>query len=155
DRILAGMSAPPSSSLEEEGMRSVRHGRFLAIVGLPTLVAVLAICPSSAGAAVSAGGACTLPSPFPTCTTTKQKVAKRQTQTLAPGWYGPLMVKNGATLVLQGGDYTFCALRVSRGAKLLVAAPATVRVTGDVAFSNGSLVGPQAGLSAGPCDLQL
>jgi hypothetical protein len=45
-------------------------------------------------------------------------VAKRGSAALTPGVYRALRVKNGGTLVLGGGDYEFCSVKVARNGSL-------------------------------------
>jgi hypothetical protein len=97
--------------------------------------------------------ACGFPEDFPEdCSGEPIDVLKRSHRTLAPGTYAAVRVRNGATLVLEGGTYTFCSLHVSRNGKLLFEAPSQVRVVGDVSFSNATRVAPVGSLSACEAD---
>ena len=91
---------------------------------------------------------------IPACSGPDVTLGKRASDTLPMGHYGTLRIRNGGTLVLDGGDYSFCEMRVSRRGALLFAAGARIEVAGNVAFSNGSRVGPVAGGPA-PCDVRM
>jgi hypothetical protein len=98
--------------------------------------------------------ACGYPNPFPTCDLNAPvTVLKRGTQTLAPGVYGDVRVKNGGVLTLAGGDYVFCSLRVARRGKMVAVAPARLAVSGDFVVDSSTRVAPES--NATPCNLQL
>jgi hypothetical protein len=109
----------------------------------------------AAAQGLTTGGACAAPDPLVACGTTAVRIPKRRTQTLAPGIYGAVRVQDAATLVLEGGDYTFCSLRVSRRAKLMVRDVAAVNVIGSATFSISSRTGPESGSPTAACDLGL
>ena len=113
------------------------------------LLALLACAPVAA-----AESDCSLPQPFPVCGGRSVTVGKRRVAMLGPGVYGNVRVKNGAVLALEGGEYVFCELHVSRKGSLRFAAPATIYVMRDVAFSNASTVGP-LDASTAPCDVRM
>jgi hypothetical protein len=92
---------------------------------------------------------CGFPEPFPDCSHDPgdgRTVIHDTTMTLAPGTYGDIVVQGGgpgpATLVLRGGNYTFCSLRAFRGAQIRFDAPVVVRVLNDVLVSNSTYTGP-------------
>ena len=64
------------------------------------------------------------------------------TQPVPPGHYGDVVVRDGETVILAGGEYAFCSLRTGRHARLEFAGPATVRVRDSLRLSNGSFTGP-------------
>jgi hypothetical protein len=65
---------------------------------------------------------------------------------LAPGSYGDVVLKNGATLTLAGGDYQFCSLRTGRNATIQVlgSGQSTIDIAGDLRLENGSRLAPSA-----------
>jgi hypothetical protein len=69
---------------------------------------------------------------------------------LAPGSYGDVVLKNGATLTLAGGDYQFCSLRTGRNATIQVlgSGQSTIDIAGDLRLENGSRLAPGAPASA-------
>jgi len=77
-------------------------------------------------------------------------LAKNATRTLSPGSYGNVSVGNGATLRLQPGDYTFCAMKVGRASTVEVQGPAasTIYVDGKLVVGNGSTVATSGGAPA-------
>jgi hypothetical protein len=98
--------------------------------------------------------ACGFPSAFPACDpSTNLTVGHGQAVSLsAPAGTtlkrGKVLVRGGGagsgTLILGGGTYSFCSLRVARGGTLLVDSAAQVFVSGDVRLFPGSVVGPSA-----------
>jgi hypothetical protein len=102
--------------------------------------------------------ACGFPSPFPACDASSavrvtpladcafDTVPGNQQCDLAPGTYGALWVMNDARLALGPGAYTFCNVKVGRGAT--VDAHATtifVPTGGSMKVGNGSQVGRDCG----------
>jgi hypothetical protein len=75
--------------------------------------------------------ACGFPNPFPVCDPTRSVVAKKNADCefdthpgngicdLAPGSYGTITVRNGATVLLASGAYVACDVNVSRKARVL------------------------------------
>jgi hypothetical protein len=102
--------------------------------------------------------ACGAPNPFPTCNPGASVfVAHDATTTLQPGVYGDVIVSGGGagpgTLILAGGSYTFCNMRVNRNGVVQAQAPVQVHVAGTTKFDNGSNVGPQGQIS--PCQFRI
>jgi len=100
-------------------------------------------------------GACGFPSPFPTeCSGTDITVGHDGFEERGPGSYGVVDVAGGGrgpgTLVLTGGTYTFCRLRLGRKATLLASGPVTINVIGALKLDNGSELHPASG-AIGPC----
>jgi hypothetical protein len=65
----------------------------------------------------------------------------------APRVYGSVLVQGAptpGTLVLDGGAYVFCGLRVAGRARLLVGSAAQVFVNGDLQLYQSTVVGPDA-----------
>jgi hypothetical protein len=64
---------------------------------------------------------------------------------LPSGVYGAVSIAGGGAgpgrLILEGGDYRFCAVRLGRNARMLARGPADVHVDGDAWIDNGSHVG--------------
>ena len=88
--------------------------------------------------------ACGFPSEFPSCTPGAPVVLEKgQQQTLPPGSYGELRLKNDATVRLGAGTYVFCTVAAERRAKILTAAT-TIQVVGDVRLNNAATIGPDA-----------
>jgi len=87
---------------------------------------------------------CTLPEPI-VCGGPNVVVPQHETYTMVPGVYGKLFVGNAATLLLpQVGTYTFCSIKVGRGARL-EATRATINVAGRVKVGRTSFVGTTSG----------
>lgn len=104
--------------------------------------------------------ACGYPIPFPSCAPGSPiDVAIGTTTNLGPGTYGKVRVHGTAlssgTLVLTGGNYVFCDLKVGRNADLQVAAPSTINVVGNVAFGVNSFLGPEANSGLVASDIQV
>jgi hypothetical protein len=105
-------------------------------------------------------GACGFPNPVPPCAVgTTVDVPVGTTTTLPPGVYGNVRV-HGTTLtagvlLLTGGSYVFCDLKVSRSAELRVQAPATIDVVGKASFGPSSFFGPDTGSGLVASDVQL
>ena len=104
--------------------------------------------------------ACGFPSPFPPCTPgVDVDVAVGTTTPLGPGTYGKVRVHGtsavAGALVLTGGTYTFCDLKVSRNAQLRVQTPSTVDVLGKASFGPSSFFGPDTGSGLVASDIQL
>jgi hypothetical protein len=57
---------------------------------------------------------------------------------LPPGRYGRVSLLNGATLLLQPGTFTFCDLRLGRGAMILPEGELTLAVEGNIVIGSGS-----------------
>jgi len=103
--------------------------------------------------------ACGFPSPFPPCAVgTTVDVPTGTTTVLAPGVYGRVRVHgtslSAGTLLLSGGTYTFCDVKVSRTAELRAQAPVTVNVVGKAAFGPNTFVGPDTGSGLVAGDIQ-
>jgi hypothetical protein len=64
---------------------------------------------------------------------------------LAPGTYGSLYVRNGASVTLSPGTFTFCDILMGRYATIETLGPATVNVEGRVRVGSSSRIGPQTG----------
>jgi hypothetical protein len=104
--------------------------------------------------------ACGFPSPFPACDTQLDvEVAIGATTVLTPGVYGRVRVHGGdlaaGSLVLTGGTYVFCDLKVSREAQLRVQMQAVIDVVGKTSFGPSSLFGPDTGSGLAASDIQL
>ena len=103
--------------------------------------------------------ACGFPKPFPACGGPSVIVSHGSAQLLPPGTYGDVLVQGGGagagTLILSGGHYVFCGLRVSRYAKLYAKTATEIDVAGDLAFSNLSTVGPAPGSAITARDLKI
>lgn len=86
-------------------------------------------------------------SPLPTLMTSvisgnNISLKKSQASSLASGDYGDLTLFNGATLVLEGGDYSFDSINMAKSAQLLFNGAAKVLVRNAVSTNNSSFVGP-------------
>ena len=102
--------------------------------------------------------ACEFPTPFPACGASSVTIAGGQTRTLGAGAYGNLVVMGGAsggTLVLKGGTYEFCSIRLSRGARMVLDSASQVFVSGDVRLSTHAQETPAAGAPITPADIRL
>jgi hypothetical protein len=64
---------------------------------------------------------------------------------LAPGMYGSLRVMNGARLLLDSGEFTFCDIKMGRNGIITTAPGTLINVTGNVTIGSGSRVGPATG----------
>ena len=103
--------------------------------------------------------ACGYPTPFPLCTLGNDvDVAVGTTTNLGPGSYGKVRVHgtsaSAGSLVLTGGVYTFCDLKVGRNSQLRVQNASTVNVVGKVAFGPNSFLGPDGGSGLAASDIQ-
>jgi hypothetical protein len=87
------------------------------------------------------------------CNGPDQMVDHNQITTLGPGKYGNLVVEGGGagpgTLRLTGGSYSFCSVRISRGANVSFGGPSTVTVAGNIHVNNGAKIVPVAGVQPG------
>ena len=84
--------------------------------------------------------ACGYPATFPSCAPgAPMTVDKGQQQTLPPGVYGALRLKDDATMHLGAGTYVFCGISTGRRAKILTAAT-TIQVKGDLSLNNGTII---------------
>jgi hypothetical protein len=104
--------------------------------------------------------ACGFPAPFPSCTQSNPvDVPVGMTMVLAPGSYGSVRVHGTAlsssSLILSGGTYVFCDLKVSRLSALRVQAPSTIDVVGKVSFGPSTFFGPDTGSGLVASDIQL
>lgn len=104
--------------------------------------------------------ACGFPSPFPTCNPGNGvDLAVGTTTVLPPGVYGRVRVHgtslSPASLILSGGTYVFCDLKVSRKSELRVQAPSTIDVAGKVSFGPSTFFGPDTGSGLAASDIQL
>jgi len=104
--------------------------------------------------------ACGFPAPFPLCSPgVDVEVAAGATTPLPPGTYGKVRVHGtsvaAGALVLTGGTYTFCDLKVSRNSQLRVQTPSTVNVVGKASFGPSSFLGPDTGSGLVASDIQL
>jgi hypothetical protein len=91
--------------------------------------------------------ACGFPSPFPACDPQHPvEVPIGTTTVLPPGPYGRVVVHgtslSASTLVLTGGTYVFCQLKVSRQSELRALAPVTLDVATKVSFGPSTFLGP-------------
>lgn len=70
--------------------------------------------------------------------------------------YGALSLRGAnTTLVLDGGDYTFCSIRSGRATYIIALAPVTIKVFGDVKFGDISYTGPGEGAPITASDIHL
>lgn len=102
--------------------------------------------------------ACDFPTPFPACGANRVSVEGGQTRTLPGGAYGDLVVMGGAaggTLILKGGTYEFCSVRLSRGARLVMDSASQVFVSGDVRLSTHAQETPAAAAPITPADIRI
>jgi hypothetical protein len=104
--------------------------------------------------------ACGFPDPFPVCSPgVDVDVAVGVTTVLAPGAYGKVRVHgtslSAGSLVLTGGSYVFCDLKVSRTAQLRIQTPSTVNVAGKASFGPSSFFGPDTASGLVASDIQL
>lgn len=84
---------------------------------------------------------CGYPETFPACNPGLPIVVDHDaTQTLAPGTYGEVRLKDDATLRLENGTYVFCRISTARRARILAGAT-TIQVAGDVRLGNGAQIG--------------
>jgi len=103
--------------------------------------------------------ACGFPSPFPACNIRNPvNVAAGATTVLPPGVYGNVRVGGYAgtrgKLVLEGGSYVFCAIKLGNDATMQARAPATVAI-GRGRFGPGSLFGADPAFGLAPSDLRV
>jgi len=103
--------------------------------------------------------ACGCPAPFPPCAVgTTVDVPTGTTTVLAPGVYGCVRLHgvslSAGTLLLSGGTYTFCDVKVSSTAELRAQAPVTVNVVGKASFGPSTFVGPDTGSGLVASDIQ-
>ena len=94
--------------------------------------------------------ACGLPAAVPACAPGRPVVVPRRgVRRLAPGTYGDVTVAGGpgmpGRLLLAGGDYVFCSMRLGRDAVLEADSAVQAFVTGDVLLGTGALARPAAG----------
>lgn len=103
--------------------------------------------------------ACGFPGTMPSCTGPGVTVAHGTVVHLAGGTpaapraYGAVLVQGAptpGTLVLDGGTYVFCGLRVASRARLLVGSAAQVFVAGDLQLYQSTVVGPDSGRAHAP-----
>lgn len=104
--------------------------------------------------------ACGFPDPFPACNPSKPiTLGRDETQTLAPGSYGDVMLLGGAgkpaPLHLSGGSYSSCSLSARRGANVYADAPVTVTVMDAIELGDQSTTGPGPGTSLSAFDVHL
>jgi hypothetical protein len=104
--------------------------------------------------------ACGFPDPFPPCAPgVDVEVAAGTTTVLAPGTYGRVRVHgtsvSSAALVLTGGTYVFCDLKVSRNGQVRVQTASTIDVLGRVTFGPSTFFGPDTGSGLVASDIQL
>lgn len=101
---------------------------------------------------------CGFPSPFPVCDPTRSVIAQKNADCasdthpgngmcdLAPGTYGTIEVRNGATVVLESGAYVACDLNVSRKARVLgEGIVLDIGTGGSLRVGSGSQVGQDCG----------
>jgi hypothetical protein len=106
---------------------------------------------------------CGYPDPFPVCppfnSAPSVNVPLGMTLNLAPGTYGKVRVRGTqmpfGNLVLTGGTYVFCSLKLGRGAKLTVQSPSTIEVIGRATFGPDSEFGPASGSGLVASDIDL
>jgi hypothetical protein len=107
------------------------------------------------------GHACEFPSTPIQCEPNANDVlvSPGETATLVPGVYGDIFARGGsgqdATILFTGGEYTICSLRATREARLLFAAPSTVRIGGDILLGDRGFLGPSAGALVAARDIRL
>jgi hypothetical protein len=94
--------------------------------------------------------ACGFPAAVPACAPGRPVVVPRRgVRRLAPGTYGDVTVAGGpgmpGRLLLAGGDYVFCSVRLGRDAVLEADSAVQAFVTGDVLLGTGALARPAAG----------
>jgi hypothetical protein len=70
-------------------------------------------------------------------------VPNNASQSLAPGTYGNVQIKDGAKLTLTGGTYTFCNISMGQNTSLIDVDATIVQVAGTV-NTDGGTVGPSA-----------
>ncbi|HXJ35687.1 MAG TPA: hypothetical protein VMS22_16765 [Candidatus Eisenbacteria bacterium] len=104
--------------------------------------------------------ACGFPVPFPACATNLDvDVAIGGTVVLPPGVYGRVRVHgtmlSAGNLVLTGGAYVFCDVKISRNAQLRVQTASTIDVVGKASFGPSSFFGPDTGSGLVASDIQL
>lgn len=89
---------------------------------------------------------CGFPAQFPACDPARPiQVASGEVRHLPPGVYGDVHAAGGpvrGTVLLDGGAYVFCSLRLGRSDQLLTAAPATVAIAGDMTLGPASRTAP-------------
>ena len=66
-----------------------------------------------------------------------------------------MLFRSSGSLVLTGGTYVFCDLKVSRNAQLRVQNPSTIDVVGRVTFGPSTFFGPDSGSGLVASDIQL
>jgi hypothetical protein len=103
--------------------------------------------------------ACGFPDPFPACNPLNRvNVITGTTTVLPPGVYGSVRVSgftgSGSTLVLEGGSYVFCDLKLGRGATVWAQAPATVTIHRG-RFGPGSFFGANVPSGLAASDVRL
>src|SRR5262249_31466908 len=91
---------------------------------------------------------------FPDCSEgSAVEVAAGDERTLPPGVYGDVDVGGAASrhgrLVLSGGSYVFCSLRVRRGATIDADSASPVVVAGGVSIGPKSRLGPSDDVATG------
>jgi hypothetical protein len=103
--------------------------------------------------------ACGFPGTIPACTGPGVTVAHGAVVHLAGGTpaapraYGAVLVQGAptpGTLVLDGGTYVFCGLRVAGRAQLLIGSAVQVFVAGDLQLYQSTIVGPDSGSAHAP-----
>jgi hypothetical protein len=72
---------------------------------------------------------------------------------LTPGVYGALRILNGGSLTLLPGTYTFCDLKMGRGAALTPLGETTLNIRGNFVVGSGSQLDAVPG--AGPTRVNL
>ena len=88
---------------------------------------------------------CEIPNPF-TCGGPDLIIGPgEQVGPLAPGTYGRVIIRNGATLTIQPGIFTFCGVKMGREAVFLAQGAAAVQIVGDLRVGTASTYGPAFG----------
>src|SRR5262249_55196946 len=82
--------------------------------------------------------ACAYPTTIPKCTPGRNVTLNPdEVRSLDPGSYGDLRVHGSptaGTLLLKGGEYSFCSVRAGRNASIVARAASKIYVTGNVAL---------------------
>jgi hypothetical protein len=88
--------------------------------------------------------------PTPTCVAgwTPVAVPKNGSLTLPPGAYAKIVVANGASLELTGGNYCFQDFKTGRKATITVDAPSNITVLGKLRTNTGTKLLPGPGVGA-------
>ena len=93
--------------------------------------------------------------PFPEFSAGGQDVSvpSGKNKTLAPGKYGRITVRSGATLTLSGGLYTVASLRVQQAAQVIFLEAGEMRIADKLDASQASSIGPADGAAFDASDV--